>query len=295
MKKFEWLIPFIIFKKLKRTYILQYLKIIYVDNYNIKSIEELLDNYKYINFDIKNSFNFSFFFESAIKPIFLKPYDNTNRSYIIYNNFEYDLRNCLNTKYNKIFDKLCFKYYIFYDKEFIANENNLKSRTTLPMQKQEFYEILHEVLLELNLGNKFFIRKNILSKEYIQNLIFSNHNEIIKIKNNGIDSNIIDINNFYGLKLYEKENCSIPSYILGKLNNGCSIRSIDDKELYIYDSILDVKIRVQYQLSNNTTSVFQLQDGNIIIVFSNNQKICILDTNNIYKKIESIYSLKDIN
>ena len=38
-----------------------YLKIIYVDNYNIKSIEELLDNYKYINFDIKNSFNFSFF------------------------------------------------------------------------------------------------------------------------------------------------------------------------------------------------------------------------------------------
>ena len=163
------------------------------------------------------------------------------------------------------------------------------------MQKQEFYEILHEVLLELNLDNKFFIRKNLLSKEYIQNLVFSNHNEIIKIKNNGIDSNLIDINNFYGLKLYEKEISSIPSYILGKLNNGCSIRSIDDKELYIYDSILDVKIRVQYQLSNNTTSVFQLQDGNIIIVFSNNQKICILDTNNIYKKIESIYSLKDIN
>ena len=56
-----------------------------------------------------------------------------------------------------------------------------------------------------------------------------------------------------------------------------------------------MKIRVQYQFSNNTTSVFQLQDWNIIIVFSNNQKICILDTSNIYKKIESIYSLKVIN
>ena len=73
------------------------------------------------------------------------------------------------------------------------------------------------------MGNKFFITKNLFSKEYIQNIqniAFSNHNEIIKNKNNGIDSNIIDINNFYGLKLYETENYSIPSYILGTLNNG---------------------------------------------------------------------------
>ena len=271
-----------------------YLKIIFVDNYNIKLIQELLDNYNYINFDIKNSFNFSLFFESAIKPIFLKSYTNTNRNYIIYNNFEYDLRNCLNHKYNKIFDKLCFKYYIFYDKEFLKNEENIKSRILTLKQKNEFFETLHEVLLELNMVNIFNLKKMLLSEEYIQNLIENKNNEMNKIKKNGRNNNIIDVNNFNGLKIYESEHYSIPVYFLGKLNNGCSIRSIDDKELYLYDNILNVKIIVQYQFSHNTTSVFQLQDGNIIIVFSNNKKICILDTNNIYKKLESIYSFDNI-
>ena len=140
----------------------------------------------------------------------------------------------------------------------------------------------------------FNLKKMLLSEEYIQNLIENKNNEMNKIKKNERNNNIIDVNNFNGLKIYESENYSIPVYFLGKLNNGCSIRSIDDKELYLYDSILNVKIIVQYQFSHNTTSVFQLQDGNIIIVFSNNKKICILDTNNIYKKLESIYSFDNI-
>ena len=73
---------------------LMYLKIIFVDNYNTELIQELLTNYKYINFDIKPSFNFSLFFDSVMKPIFIKPY--VERNFFIYNNFEYDLRNCLN-------------------------------------------------------------------------------------------------------------------------------------------------------------------------------------------------------
>ena len=73
---------------------LMYLKIIFVDNYNTELIHELLSNYKNINFDIKPSFNFSLFFDSILKPLFLKPY--TERNFFIYNNFEYDLRNCLN-------------------------------------------------------------------------------------------------------------------------------------------------------------------------------------------------------
>jgi hypothetical protein len=152
-----------------------YLKIIFEENYDIKLIQELLNNYNYINFNIKNTFNFSLFFDSIIKPIFLKPY--TNRNFVIYNNFEYDLRNCLNDKYNKIFDKLCIKYYILYDKDFIINENNIISRISTTKQKNKFYEIFHEVLLELNLFNfnfkNFFINKNLLTNIYLQNLIDS--------------------------------------------------------------------------------------------------------------------------
>ena len=96
---------------------LMYLKIIFVDNYNTKLIQELLTNYKKINFDIKPSFNFSLFFDSVLKPIFLKPY--VDRNFFVYNNFEYDLRNCLTSEYNKIFDRLCLKYYIYYDKGFL--------------------------------------------------------------------------------------------------------------------------------------------------------------------------------
>ena len=114
---------------------LMYLKIIFVDNYNTKLIQELLTNYKYINFDVKPSFNFSLFFDSVIKPIFIKPY--IERNFFVYNNFEYDLRNCLNSEYNRIFDKLCLKYYIYYDKEFLMNENNLKSRIKTNSQKYQ--------------------------------------------------------------------------------------------------------------------------------------------------------------
>ena len=272
-----------------------YLKIIFVDNYNIQLIQELLDNYQNIYFDIKNSFNFSLFFDTVIKPIFLKTY--TNRNYIIYNNFEYDLRNCLNDKYNKIFDKLCFKYYIFYDKEFIMKENNIKSRISTTKQKYKFYEAFHEVLSELNINifNNFFLQNKLLSEIYLQSLIEIKKKEVKIIKEKGINNNSIDVNNFNGLKIYELERYSEPIYFLGKLNNGCSILSIGDKELYLYDHVLNIKIRVQYQLSHNATSLYQLQDGNIILVFSNHQRVCIIDTKNIFTKLEQIYSFDKIN
>ena len=97
---------FSIFSRLNELF-LQYLKIIFEENYNIELIQELLNNYDNIYFNIKNSFNFSLFFDSVIKPIFLESYPK--RDFIQYNNFEFDLRNCLNEFYNKIFDKLCIK------------------------------------------------------------------------------------------------------------------------------------------------------------------------------------------
>ena len=270
-----------------------YLKIIFEENYNIQLIQELLDNYKYINFSIKNSFNYSLFFDTIIKPIFLKSY--TNRNFIIYNNFEYDLRNCLNEKYNKIFDKWCIKYYVFYDIDFIMNEKNIITRVSTKKQKYKFYEIFHEVLLELNKlnYNNFFHNNNLLSDTYLQNLINAKNNEINEIKQKGINKNIVDLNRLNGLKIYELDDYTMPIYFLGQLNNGCAIMSVDDKELYIYDKVLEIKIK--YQFSRNTTSLYQLQDRNIIIVYSYNQKICIIDTKNIYKKMEQIYSFNNIN
>ena len=282
------------FSRLNELFLI-YLRIIFVENYNISLIQELLDNYKYIYYDINNSFNISLFCETSIKPIFLKAY--TNRNYIIYNNFEYDLRNSLSEKYNKIFDKLCFKYFIFYDKEFLLNEDNIKSRISTQKQKNKFYEIYYEVLQELNINNldNLFFEKKLLSESYIQSLIHEKEIEIDKIKQNRIFNGIINLNNFYGLKFLEFEKNSMPIYFLGKFNNGCSILSVDDKELYLYDSVLNVKIRVQYNISHNTTSLFQLQDGNIIIVYSNHQKICIIDMKHIYKNLEQIYAFDTEN
>ena len=279
------------FSRLSELFLI-YLRVIFVDNYNIKLIQELLDNYKYINFDIKNSFNFSLFFDSALKPIFLKPY--SNRNFIKYNTFEYDLRECLNDTYNILFDKLCFKYYIKYDIDFLFNENNINSRISKNKQKFEFYQAFYEILSEMNIikYNNLFINNNLLSKEFIQNLYYQRDKIYDNIKEIGPDKNIINLNNFNGLKFYDLENNYMPFYFFGKINNDCWIRSIDDKELYIYDSVLDVKMRVDYQFSRNTTSVFQLQDKNIIIVYSHNQKICIIDTKNIYKKMNQIYSFK---
>ena len=113
--------------------------------------------------------NFSLFFESAIKPIFLKSYTNTNRNYIIYNNFEYDLRNCLTSEYNIIFDKLCLKYYVLYDKEFFMNEKNLISRIKSKEQKNKLYELLFEIMSELNLTNSchYLIINDFLSIQFL--------------------------------------------------------------------------------------------------------------------------------
>ena len=77
-----------------------------------------------------------------------------------------------------------------------------------------------------------------------------------------------NINNFTGLKIYQIENYKIPFYCLGKLNNNYWVRSIDDKELYIYDDVLNAKIRVNYNFSKNTKSLFQMSDGNLIINIS---------------------------
>ena len=268
---------------------LMYLKIIFVDNYNTKLIQELLTNYKYINFDVKPSFNFSLFFDSVIKPIFIKPY--IERNFFVYNNFEYDLRNCLNSEYNRIFDKLCLKYYIYYDKEFLMNENNLKSRIKTNSQKYQIYELLFEMLHELKLIGycNYLIENNFLSKKFIQDLVNIKQEEINDIKKRGIIE--FNINNFTGLKIYQIENYKIPFYCLGKLNNNYWVRSIDDKELYIYDDVLNAKIRVNYNFSKNTKSLFQMSDGNLIIVYSNNMKICIIEVKSIYNKINQIYSL----
>ena len=271
-----------------------YLKLIFDENYNIQLIQELLDNYQNINFDIKNSFNYSLFFDSTLKPIFLKSY--ANRNYIIYNNFEYDLRNCLSEKYNQIFDKLCFKYYILYDIDFLMNQKNVSSRISTIKHKNKFYESFYEVLSELNLMNynKYLVKNNLLSKAFIDKLYDSKNKEFNEIKQN-LNNHLVDIHKFNGLKIYKSNNHSLSTYFLGKLNNGYSIMSIEDKELYMYDSALEIKIRVEYQLSRNTSSLFQLKDGNIIIVFSFNQKISILDTKNIFKKMEQLYSFNSIN
>ena len=272
---------------------LMYLKVIFEENYNIELIQELLNNYNNINFNIKNSFNFSLFFDSIIKPIFLKSYTNSN--FIKYNIFEYDLRNCLNYNYNKLLDKLCMKYYILYDINFLTNENNIITRISKEKDKKIFYEIFYEVIYELNMikYNDFFRDNNLLSEEFYQKILDLKKIEINNIKQNSLDNknNIININDFNGLKMFEN---SIPVYFLGKLNDGYYARSIDDKELYIYDSVLNVRIRVGYHFSGETTSLFKLQDGNIIIVYSNNQKICIIDTQNIYKGMNQIYAFNNL-
>ena len=270
-----------------------YLRLIFDENYNIQLIQDLLDNYININFDIKVSFNYSLFFDSIIKPIFLKTY--SNRDYIIYNNFDYDLRNSLSEKYNKILDKLCFKYYILYDIDFLMNEKNISSRISNVKQKNKFYEIFFEVLFELDIidYNKYFIKNNLLSKTFVDNLVDLKNKKFKEIKENV--NNYIDISKFGGLKINKLDNFSSPIYFLGKLNNGYSVMSVDDRELYIYDSALGVKIRVESQLSKNTRSLFQLKDGNIIIVFSFGQKICIINTKNIFKIMEQLYSFTSIN
>ena len=270
-----------------------YLKMIFVENYNILLIQELLSNYKLINFDIKPSFNFSLFFDSVIKPIFLKPY--TERNFFIYNNFEYDLRNCLTSEYNIIFDKLCLKYYVLYDKEFFMNEKNLISRIKSKEQKNKLYELLFEIMSELNLANSchYLIENDFLSKQFLKELFIIKEKEINDIKNKSM--NKININNFYGLKFTSVDNYKTSFYSLGKINNNYWVRSLDDKELYIYDEIMGAKMRVNYNFSKNTTSLFQMNDGNLIIVYSNNLKIGIIEMKNIYNKIDQIYFLSDKN
>ena len=272
---------------------LMYLKIIFVDNYNTELIEELLSNYANINFDIKPSFNLSLFFDDVIKPIFLKPYKE--KHFFINNNFEYDLRNCLDSEYNRIFDKLCLKYYIYYDKEFLKNENNFKSRITSIEQKNKIYELFYEILSELNEINycKYLIDNNFLSKEFIRYLFITKKIEINNIKNKKIKE--ININNFSGLKIYELDKYKIPFYCLGKLSSNYSFRSIDDRELYIFDEVLNKKISVDYTFSKNTTSLFQMSDGNFIIVYSNRLNICIIEIKNIFNEINLIYSFLNYN
>ena len=269
---------------------LMYLQIIFVDNYNTELIQELLTNYKNINFDIKPSFNFSLFFDSVIKPIFLKPF--TERNFFIYNNFEYDLRNCLNTEYNIIFDKLCLKYFINYDKAFLMDENNLISRMKTKKQKNQFYELLYEIMSDLNSYTycDFLIKDNYLSEVFIKDLFINKKKEINDIIQNK-DKYEININEFNGLKFLDIDNYKVPFYCLGKLNNNDCVISIDDKELFIYDNILGVKVRVNYNFSKNTTSLFQMSNGNLIIVYSNRLKVCIIEVKNIYHKINQIYSL----
>ena len=194
------------FSRLEKLF-LMYLKIIFVDNYNTELIQELLSNYKNINFDIKPSFNLSLFFDDVLKPIFLKSYIDKN--FILDNNFEYDLRNCLNSEYNRIFDKLCLKYFIYYDKEFLKNENNFKSRITSKEQKNKIYELFYGILSELNEINycKYLIDNNFLTKEFIRYLFITKKIEINNIRSNKI--NEININNFTGLKIFELDKCKI--------------------------------------------------------------------------------------
>ena len=280
------------FSRLEKLF-LMYLKMIFVDNYNTELIQELLSNYKIINFDIKPSFNLSLFFDDVFKPIFLKSYIDKN--FFIDNNFEYDLRNCLNSEYNRIFDKLCLKYYIYYDKEFLKNENNFKSRFNSIEQKNKIYELFYEILSELNEINycKYLIDNNFLTKEFIRYLFITKKIEVNNIRSKKI--NEININNFTGLKIFELDKCKIPFYCLGKINDNYSFRSIADRELYIFDEILNIKVRVDYDFSNNTTSLFQMSDGNLIIVYSNRLNICIIEIKNIFSEINKIYSFIDFN
>ena len=93
------------------------------------------------------------------------------------------------------------------------------------------------------------------------------------------------------MKITSVDNYKTSFYSLGKINNNYWVRSLDDKELYIYDEIMGAKVRVNYNFSKNTTSLFQMNDGNLIIVYSNNLKIGIIELKNIYNKIDQIYFL----
>ena len=139
-----------------------------------------------------------------------------------------------------------------------------------------------------------YLKKNsFLSKQFLKELFNNREKEINDIMNK--DRNEININNFVGLKINSVDNYKIPFYSLGKINNSFWIRSIDDKELYIYDEFIGAKVRVNYNFSKNTTSLFQMNDGNLIIVYSNNLKIGIIEMKNIYNKIDQIYFLSDKN
>ena len=177
----------------------------------------------------------------------------------------------------------------------MKNENNFKSRITSIEQKNKIYELFYEILSELNEINycKYLIDNNFLTKEFIRYLFISKKIEVNNIKNNKI--NEININNFTSLKIFELDNCKIPFYCLGKLNNGYSIRSIDDRELYIFDEVLNKKIRVNYDFSKNTTSLFQMKDGNLIIVYSNRLNVGIIEIKNIFSEINKIYSFTNLN
>ena len=175
------------------------------------------------------------------------------------------------------------------------DENNFKSRMTSFEQKNKIYELCYEILSELNEINycKYLIDNNFLSKEFIRYLFITKKIEINNIKNKKIKE--ININNFSGLKIYELDKYKIPFYCLGKLSNNYSFRSIDDRELYIFDEVLNKKISVDYTFSKNTTSLFQMSDGNFIIVYSNRLNICIIEIKNIFNEINLIYSFLNYN
>ena len=157
------------------------------------------------------------------------------------------------------------------------------------------YELLFEIMYELNLTNSchYLIENDFLSKQFLKELFIIKEKDINEIKNNSM--NIININNFNGLKITSVDNYKTSFYSLGKINNNYWVRSLDDKELYIYDEIMGAKMRVNYNFSKNTTSLFQMNDGNLIIVYSNNLKIGIIEMKNIYNKIDQIYFLSDKN
>ena len=238
---------------------LMYLKFIFVDNYNTELIQKLLSQYKFINFDVKPSFNYSLFFDSFIKPIFLKPYKE--RNFFVYNNFEYDLRNCLTSEYNRIFDKLCLKYYIYYDKDFLMNENNFKSRIITNEEKNQFYKLLYEVFYELNLYQncEFLQNNNYLRKDFIKEIFITKVKEINELKNKGNNEIIkrFNINNFNSLIINQLDNNNLIFECFGKINNGFWVRRVENGELYIYDEILEIKKVIDFKFSNDVTSFFK--------------------------------------
>ena len=153
----------------------------------------------------------------------------------------------------------------------------MKPKIKSKKEIKQIYELLFDLFCELNMTKycDYLIDNNFLSEEFILDLVNNKKNQIKEIKNNEI--NVININNFSGLKIYEIDNYKIPFYCLGILNNNYYVRTIDDKELYIYDSILNIKIRVDYNFSKHTNSLFQMDDGNLIIVYSSYQKVCIIE------------------